>query len=274
MRAFSQALSIILPAIYLLIVFLYGYIFFKRNKILETKTIFVLIVLFVIHATHIVLRGTAIGTFPLSTKLDALSFLAFTIVFVNLIIELSVKTKATVFFALVLSFIIQAVSSIFYNWDLIHNPLLSNPIFLVHVIMAVAGYAAICISALYALLYILLNHNIKYHRMGLIYERLPSLSLLERMSIRSVQIGIISLGLGIILGHLHAGDALDTYWPNDAKVIFSNIIWFGYFIGYIVAQLKNWRGRWMAYLSMVGFGIFIIANITIIFIENTFHQFQ
>ena len=120
----------------------------------------------------------------------------------------------------------------------------------------------------------MLYHHIKYHRLGLIYEKLPSLGHLERLSIRSVQIGIITLGLGILAGHLHAGDVLGTYWPVDAKVIYNNLIWFGYFIGFSIAQIYKWRGRWMAYLAMVGFAILILSNIMIIFIDNTFHQFQ
>ena len=94
------------------------------------------------------------------------------------------------------------------------------------------------------------------------------------MSIHSVQIGIITLGLVIFVGNLHAGDVLDTYWPIDPKVIYNNIIWFGYFVGFIIAQIFKWRGRWMAYLAMVGFGILIFTNIMIVFIDSTFHQFQ
>jgi len=270
----SKTISTILPVLYLLITLFYGYIFFGRNKKLESKASPLLLILLVFHATHLVFRGITVGTIPLATKLDALSFLAFSLVLLNLIIELSLETKATVFFSLILSFILQATASIFYNWNLLSNSLLSNPIFAIHVVLSVLGYTAICISALNALLYIMLNHNIKYHRFGLVYEKLPPLQLLEKMSIRSVQIGIITLGLGIILGHLQAGAFLGTYWPMDAKVIFSNIIWIGYFVGYIIAQLNKWRGRWMAYLSMVGFVIFVLANITFIFIQNTFHQFQ
>ena len=140
--------------------------------------------------------------------------------------------------------------------------------------LSIFGYTAITISAIYAILYILLNHNIKNYRLGVIYEILPPLKHLERMSIRSVKIGIVTLGLGIIVGHLVAGDVIGSYWPVDAKVIYNNIIWFGYFIGFIFAQINNWRGRWMAYLSIVGFIIFILANISLLFIHNTFHQFQ
>jgi len=94
------------------------------------------------------------------------------------------------------------------------------------------------------------------------------------MSIRSVQIGIFTLGSGILIGHYIAGSTLGTFWPIDAKVIYNNIIWAGYFVGFIIAQIYKWRGRWMAYLAMVGFGILIFTNIMIIFIDSTFHQFQ
>jgi ABC-type uncharacterized transport system permease subunit len=274
MKTISQILSVLLPAIYLLVVFLNAYIFFGRKKNLENKIPLIIIILIVVHAAQIILRGIAIEMLPLSTKFDALSFLAFAIVILTLVIELSNENKTIVYFAVLLSLSIQTISSLFYNWNLTPHPMLINPIYAVHVVLAILGYSAISISALYALLYIMLYHNIKYHRFGLIYEKLPSLGHLERLSIRSVQIGIITLGLGILVGHLHAGDALGTYWPIDVKVIYNNIIWFGYFIGLIIAQIYKWRGRWMAYLAMVGFGILILTNIMIIFIDNTFHQFQ
>ena len=154
------------------------------------------------------------------------------------------------------------------------NPLLDNPFYIIHVVLAVIGYSAISISALYAFLYILLNHNIKYHRLGIIYEKLPPLRNLERLSIRSIQIGIFTLGLGILAGHIQAKQMIGTYWPMDPKVIYNNIIWFCYFLGHIIAQMYKWRGRWMAYLAILGFGILIFTNIMIIFIKNTFHQFQ
>lgn len=273
LKTISQIISVLLPVIYLLVVFLHAYIFFGRNKKLEIRVPLMIILLIVIHATHIILRGLAIEMIPLVTKLDAFSFLAFAIVVLIIVIELTSKNKTTIFFAVFLSFIIQTISSIFYSWNITQHPLLENPIFAIHVVLTVLGYSAISISALYALLYIMLNHNIKYHRLGIIYEKLPPLRNLERLSIRSIQIGIITLGLGILVGHLQAKQMLGTYWPMDPKVIYNNIIWFAYFLGLMIAQFYRWRGRWMAYIAMLGFGILIIANIMIIFIKNTFHQF-
>ena len=274
MKTISQIISLFLPVIYLTVLFLNTYIFFGRNKKLENRIPLVIILLIIVHIFHIVLRGLAIQTIPLATKLDALSLLALAIISLILIIELSSQNKTTILFAVFLSFLIQTISSMSYSWELNPHPLLVNSLYTVHVALTILGYSAISISALYALLYIMLNHNIKHHRLGIIYEKLPPLRNLERLSIRSVQIGVITLGLGILLGHIQAKEVLDTYWPMDPKVIYNNIIWFCYFLGLIIAQIFKWRGRWMAYLAMVGFGILIFTNIMIVFIDKTFHQFQ
>ena len=270
----SQIFSYLLPVIYLLVIYFNFNVFIERNKHLESKLNFVILFLVFLHTAQLILRGLAIETLPLVTKFDALALMACANIILVLFIESSSENKSTMFFAVILSFIIQTISSIFYNWNVIPHALLTNSIYAVHVLFSIFGYTAITISALYAILYILLNHNIKNHRLGVIYEIMPPLKHLELMSIRSVKIGIITLGLGIIIGHLVAGDVIGSYWPIDAKVIFNNIIWFCYFIGFVFAQLKNWRGRWMAYLSIVGFIFFILANISLLFIQNTFHQFQ
>jgi ABC-type uncharacterized transport system permease subunit len=274
MKTISQILSLFLPAIYLAVVILNAFIFFGRNKKYENRVPLMIISLIGIHVIHIIFRGLAIKAIPLATKLDALSFLALAIISLILIIELSSENKTTILFALILSFIIQTISSLAYSWEFVPNPLLVNSTYSIHVVLTILGYSAISISALYALLYIMLNHNIKYRRLGIIYEKLPPLRNLERLSIRSVQIGVITLGLGILVGHLQAKQVLGSYWPMDPKVIYNNLIWFGYFLGLVIAQIFRWRGRWMAYLAMVGFGILIFTNIMIIFIDSTFHQFQ
>jgi ABC-type uncharacterized transport system permease subunit len=254
MNTTSQIISLLLPAIYLIVVFLNAYIFFGRNKKLENKVPSMIISLIVIHVIHLIIRGLAIETIPLATKLDALSLLALAIISLILIIEISSDNRTTIFFAVLLSFLIQTISSMFYSWELLPNPLLVNSLYTIHVVLTILGYSAISISALYALLYVMLNHNIKNHRLGIIYEKLPPLRNLERLSIRAVQIGIITLGLGILAGHFQAKEVLGTYWPIDPKVIYNNIIWFCYFLGLVIAQIFKWRGRWMAYLAMVGFG--------------------
>jgi HemX protein len=274
MKTISQSISIILPTIYLLVIVMYGILFFTKNKKLERITPFLLFGLVVVHGLEIFSRGLALHAIPLSSMFDALSFLAFSILIVYVIIELSVKNKATGFIVLMLPFLLQIMSSILYQWDLSSNPLLSNPIFAVHASLTVIGYTGLCISALYALMYTMLNHNIKRRRLGIIYENLPPLDLLEKLSIRSISIGIVALGIGLLLGHFRSSAVFGNFLLNDPKVIFSDILWFCYFCGYVLSRIARWRGRWMALLSMVGFLLLLIVNFSLFFIFNSFHQFN
>ena len=113
----------------------------------------------------------------------------------------------------------------------------------------------------------------KSRRFGVIYDQLPALTYLEFMSIRSVAIGIVLLGVGILLGHLQAVKVLGFFWSNDAKVIVTDAIWLLYFSGYILSRLFKWRGRWMAYLSMAGFIILVIGGAAVVLWAKSFHKF-
>jgi len=54
---------------------------------------------------------------------------------------------------------------------------------------ALLGYAAFAVSAIFGVLYVLLYHNLKAHRFGIIYERLPSLEVLSGMNLRAACFG-------------------------------------------------------------------------------------
>ena len=274
MKLLCQAINVLLPLLYMIILFIYGIIFFVKNKKLERKTGLFLLLLIFLHGAEIILRSITLSAIPLSTIFDALSFLAFSILIIYYMIEISLKNKMTGFIVLIFPFLLQLISSILYEWNVESNPLLSNPVFALHAAITIIGYTGLTISALYALMYILLNYNIKYHRFGVLYNNLPPLAELEKLSIRSISIGIIILGIGIFLGHLRAYDIFGSFWLKDPKIILTDFIWFIYFLGYLMFRIRNWRGRWMAYLSVAGFIVLFVVNISLIFIIKTFHEFH
>jgi HemX protein len=274
MKLLSQAISVLLPIFYMIILFIYSIIFFMKNKKLERRTNLFLVVLICFHGLEIILRSLTLSAIPLSTIFDALSFLAFSILIIYYIIEISLRNKATGFIVLILPFFLQLISSILYQWDVTSNPLLSNPVFAIHASAMIIGYTGLTISALYAFMFIMLYHNIKYHHFGIIYNNLPSLDLLEKLSIRSVLIGIIVLGIGIVLGHFRTFDLFGSFWLNDPKIILTDFIWLSYFTGYLLFRIKNWHGRWMAYLLVGGFIMLCGANLSVFLLVKTFHNFK
>jgi len=273
MKLFSQILSYALPLLYLGVIYFYYLIFTGQDKRLVNKTTYMLVGLLIIHAIEIISRLVAIHAIPLSTMHDGLSFLAFSILFVYMILELSLKNKGSGLFILSFAFIFEFFSSFNVSWTVETNPLLKDPSFAIHASVSIMGYTALALSALYALMYILQNRNIKKRNLGKLFNQLPAITYLEKMSVRSVFIGIILLGIGILQGHLEANSVMGSFWQNDIKVIVIDSIWIIYVIGYAVSRLMRWRGIYMAYFSILGFLFLILGGYLVIYISESFHAF-
>lgn len=273
MKLISQIVNYLLPLLYLGVMAVYYLIFFHKRKDLENRTAAILIFLIVFHSISIFFRLIALKMLPLTTIFDSFSFLAFSMMTVYLLIELSMKNKSTGIFVLTLAFIFKTISSFHFTWHIEKNELLAKPTYAVHAALTVIGYTALSLSAIYAILYLLQHHKMKTKKFDILSMQLPPLILLERMSIRSVSIGILFLGLGILLGHLQARMVLGTFWLNDPKVIITDLILAFYFFGYLISRTLKLRGRWMAVISLAGYVFLLASVISLVFIADSFHIF-
>ncbi|HGY55921.1 MAG TPA: hypothetical protein ENK44_09475 [Caldithrix abyssi] len=274
MKTFSQVLSYILPVMYLLVIYLYYTIFSGKTKSLLNKTTPILIGLLLIHAIELSTRHIALKTMPLSTAHDAFSFLAFSILFVYMIIEMSLNNRGSGIFILSFAFLLELLSSFNLTWVAETSELLKNPTFAIHASLSIMGYTALSLSAIYSLMYVIQKRNLKKHRLGLLFSQLPALTYLEKMSTRSVVIGIVLLGIGIILGHWQAHELLGTFWPKDIKVIVTDAVWILYFLSYVLARTFKWPGKWMACLSVFAFLILIFGGVLLMYVLQSFHKFN
>ncbi len=273
MKILSQILSYSLPFLYLLVIYFYYQIFKGTDKRLISKTTPMLMVLIVIHAAELITRHIALKTIPLSTTHDAFSFLAFSILFVYMMIEMGLQNRGAGLFILAFAFIFELVSTYNINWEPETNPLLQDPAFAIHASVSIMGYTALALSAIFALMYLMQNRNIKKRNLGKLFNQLPALNFLEKMSARSVLIGIVLLGIGILAGHIQAIELVGSFIPKDLKVIITDVIWLFYLVGFIVAKTKKWRGLYMAYLSIFGFAILIVGGTLVMYISDSFHAF-
>jgi ABC-type uncharacterized transport system permease subunit len=273
MKTFSLVLSYTLPVLYLATVLLYFGISLKRKRTYERITTYFLVGLIVIYLLRAIVRMQALGVVPVSTAFDALSSLAFAILVVYLIIELSFRNWASGFFIVTFAFVVEIISAFNYNWQPETNELLSNASFAAHASLNILGYTALSLSAIYALMYVIQNHNVRNRRFNVLYDQLPALTHLEMMSIRSVLIGILTMGGGIFLGHLQTSQAFGKFWLTDPKVVVTDVIWLAYFLGYVGARLFRWRGRRMAYLALSGFTVLTLGGIVVVIFAESFHEF-
>lgn len=273
MKTISQILNYLLPLLYLCSVILYTFVFLNKKKELERLTTHVLVFLIFFHGLSIVFRLVALQMMPLTTIFDSFSFLAFSLLLVYLVIELTIKNKSTGVFVLTLAFLFKTISTFHFKWHVETNEILSNPTFAIHAAMTIMGYTALSLSAIYAILYLIQHRKMKQKKFDLLSMQLPPLTYLERMSIRSVFIGILLMGAGILLGHLQALNVMGKFWLNDPKIVITDLIFLIYLIGYIISQMFELRGRWMALISIAGYTFLLGSAISLVLSSKSFHTF-
>ena len=274
MKELSQIISYSLPVLYLVVIYIYYLIFSDKNKALVHKTTPILLFLVICHLAEIVTRNISLGTMPLSTTHDAYAFVAFSILLVYMISELGLDNRGAGLFVLFFSLVLELLSALNMSWEPETNPLLTNKTFAIHASLSITGYTALSLAAIYALMYIIQNNNLKKRKLGKLFMQLPALTYLEKMSTRSVVTGIVLLGIGLLLGHLQAMELIGEFWPNDMKVIISDAVWLIYLVGYIVSSAKKWRGEKVAYISFYGFIVLVIGGGIVIYLSESFHKFN
>jgi cytochrome c-type biogenesis protein CcsB len=217
---------------------------------------------------------TGYGYVPLSNMYESLIFFSWTIVVIYLVLEFIYKQKSIGIFVTPFGFLFIALTSIIPGVDAQINPLvpaLKSPWLAIHVITCFIGYAAFAISFWFSILF-LINENREKDRPSKL-KFLPSLSLLDEISYRSVLIGFPMLTLGIVTGAAWANYAWGSYWTWDPKETWSLITWFVY-AAFLHARLaRGWSGRKTALLSVIGFAAVIFTYFGVNYLLSGLHSY-
>ncbi len=223
------------------------------------------------------------GHLPMGTPLEFISTLALAILITYLAIERRYRVKTTGFVPTGIAFVLQFVASAFATK--VHHgarPFLSDPGFAGHAILVLLAYTALTLSFVYALLYLILARQLGRHQFGLLFRRLPSLDVLERMSVTAVELGVPLLFVALCLGHLwmyNLADRVDPALaaqlsPWDPKILVSWVIFLGYLGGLAGYRFLGWRGRRMNVLAVAAFTIIVVTIGVIRHFVPSFHDFR
>jgi len=269
-----DVLVIGIPLAYAFLVGVYGRSFFggsQRADRLQTPTLFTVVLL---HVLYILLRTAAFDHAPVTTVFEIMTMLAACIAISYTYIEIRTKTTSTGFFILLLAFIFQLISSLFIKDLVTIDPILRSKLLGFHVSSALLGYTAVSLSAVYGLLYLLLYHEIKSFRLGVIYSRIPTLETLEKMSHKAEVLGFIMLSVAITVGLVWLPQAFESFSYLDPKLIGTFIIWTLYAGALGAKRALGWQGRKTMILSLIAFG-FVVLSMTVINVYWTgFHSFH
>jgi ABC-type uncharacterized transport system permease subunit len=256
------------------VVWTYGKSFFSDLAwARRLKTPFLFVVLSV-HIFYLIARIVAYGYPPVTTVPEILSTLAFSVSATYSLIERRSRTKETGYFILNLAFFFQLFSSVLIQPRSVVPDIMKSYWFGLHITDALLGYAAITISAAYGLLYLMLYHEIKAHRFGAVYKKLPNLETLERMNFTAIVLAFIFLSVAIVAGMIWLPIAFPGSSYGDPKLIGTAFIWLIYGVGIVSKSRGILRGRSLMVLSLIAFAVAAFSMTMINVFFSNFHRFN
>ncbi len=130
----------------------------------------------------------------------------------------------------------------------------------VHVGGAILGYAGLLLAAMFGALYLLQRRALRGRKFGLLWDRLPSLELLDQMCFRSLLAAFLFQTLTIGCGHWARFSAEEVLPYASSKIIVSNGIWLLAGVFGVGRAFERVRPRVVAVGAV---GIFCIALATV-----------
>lgn len=272
----------LLPLLYLLVFGTYVWLFRSDNPTPRRVASRLAGAVILLHLGAEVALGLATMRLPMGSKLEFASALAWAILATYLFMERRWKVKNTGWLPAGVAFLLQFVASAFSTGMPDPSPLLKDPGFGGHVVLVLLAYTALAMSFVYAVLYLVLARQLGRHQFGLFFRRMPSLDVLERMSVGAVEMGVPLLFASLVLGHLWmysladrlAPDLAVVLSPYDPKILVSWVILLAYTAGLMGYRFLGWRGRRMNIMAVAAFVVMVVTMGLVRHFVPTFHDFR
>lgn len=212
-----------------------------------------------------------VGHAPFSNLYESLIFFSWTIAVIFVVVDRKYKVPIVGAFTVPLAFLALAYASLSPNINEQIQPLLpalkSNWL-IAHVITCFIGYAAFAIAFGISIMYLIRQG--REEDMGGWITLLPDTDALDALSYQLIMFGFLFLTIGIITGAVWANTAWGRYWDWDPKETWSLITWFVYLALLHARYTYGWRGKRIAYLSIIGFAAVLITYFGVNYLPKIF----
>lgn len=214
---------------------------------------------FLMHTANIVYRYVALGHLPAVGMHEASSFFAWCIVLLFFFLKYRYQIGIMGSFILPIVSILMLIALISPGEMRPLSPILQDYWLEVHTLLAFLSYAAFAVAFGIGIMYLIQEYYLKSRHPRELFQRLPSLQVLDEINYRLIVIGFPLFTLAIIAGAIGAEAAWGAYWRWDPKEILALIIWGVYALALFVRLAIGWKGRKIAALSIAGFSTVLFA---------------
>lgn len=205
----------------------------------------------VLHCVSIIEDGLLMQRCPITNFYETLSMCAFLMAVLFLFVYWRYRVESVSVFIFPLVFMMSLVATFGNPVSAWTSPVMRNTWLTVHIVLVLLAYAALAITAVAALLYLVQERELKSRKPRAFYYRLPPLGTLDDLISKSMALGFILITLSVVAGTIWAFVEWKTRWLGDPRIVISFITW-GIYLAMIFFRVNaGWRGRKAAIMVLV-----------------------
>lgn len=268
-----QLLGVSLPVLYALCALLHGVAFAgHRSSAFADLRSNLFRAALVAHLGYFLLRGFVVGQFPVSDLWTTVSAIAFCTALSYGLIARVTGHAGSGGVTLGLVFVAQLLASGLGEFVPRARPDGIGAWTISHVVMSTIAAAAVVLSGVHGLLYLLLHREMRERRFGRWFDHLPDLDVLGKMTRRSALIGFIGLtvGLNVGIGLAHAAN-LPGFDYRNPEVLLSLLLWVHFGVIAFSARIRGFSARRASYAAAGGL-VALILSLFLVLLPHSFHS--
>jgi HemX protein len=222
-------------------------------------------------ALGVALHGAALASFrsqygewPLVGLGPSLSVLGLLIAFGSLLLATLGRTGPLGLVLVPVAAALAGVAEVAGMRPAAHEVAFRGPWFVLHVVLAMLGYAGLTVAFAAGLMYLLQFRELKGKRFGAVFRFFPPLDTLDRIGRRALMAGLPLLTLALLLGWAWSERFGPRMEPGNPKVVLG-VITIAVFVAALASRAGEGaaRARRGALVSVVGFAIVVASYVVL-----------
>ncbi|WP_263365826.1 cytochrome c biogenesis protein CcsA [Edaphobacter bradus] len=195
---------------------------------------------------------------PVETH-ETLSLLGLILALAFLLVFSRYRTVSLGVFILPLCFLLGLVPAFHPGQESTPFPQLHTGWIFLHIALLLAAYAALLLSLLASLLYLIQERSLKSKHSAPGASWLPPLETTDQIALKSLLFGLPCMTAGLLIGSLIAQQTIGPSYFLDTKVLLSFAMWIAYIGMIYIRRHSGLRGRRAVYLS--GFVFLVVLAV-------------
>jgi ABC-type uncharacterized transport system permease subunit len=208
----------------------------------------------VLHMVSLVETSLAVRHFPATNFYESVSLCAFLIALLFLLIYWKYEFQGLSVVLFPLIFLMTLIGAMQFPVGTWSTRTARDTWLMVHVMTVLLGYAALLLTAVASLFYLIQERQLKRKKQGGFFDRLPPLGTLDNLISRSMGFGFALLTMGVIAGSTWAFIESGTSWLGDSRITLSFITWGFCLLMVFLRVTAGWRGRKAALMALAVVG--------------------